>query len=70
MPGASHHWKGLRRAAAETLKETLRSWLPDHGRRGAVAAELFAHPQTLGDRMRQLREVSGDVLRTRTGCCC
>jgi len=41
---------------------TLRSWLLHHGRRDAVAAELFVHPQTVRYRMGQLREVFGDRL--------
>ena len=52
----------LRPAAADKLKETLRSWLLHHGRREEVAAELFVHPQTVRYRMQQLREVYGDRL--------
>ncbi len=48
--------------AAAKLTETLRSWLLHHGRREAVAAELFVHPQTVRYRMGQLREVFGDRL--------
>ena len=52
----------LRGSSAEKLTETLRSWLLHHGRRDAVAAELFVHPQTVRYRMGQLREVFGDRL--------
>jgi hypothetical protein len=53
---------GLRPNAAERLAETLRSWLLHQGRRDAVAAELFVHPQTVRYRMSQLRELYGDAL--------
>ena len=53
---------GLRTSSADKLSETLRSWLLHHGRREAVAAELFVHPQTVRYRMGQLREVFGDRL--------
>jgi hypothetical protein len=52
----------LRDSSAEKLTETLRSWLLHHGRRDAVAAELFVHPQTVRYRMGQLREAFGDRL--------
>ncbi len=52
----------LRDSSVEKLTETLRSWLLHHGRRDAVAAELFVHPQTVRYRMGQLREVFGDRL--------
>ena len=48
--------------SAQKLTETLRSWLLHQGRREAVAAELFVHPQTVRYRMSQLREVFGDRL--------
>jgi hypothetical protein len=48
--------------AREKLTETLRSWLLHHGRREAVAAELFVHPQTVRYRMTQLREIYGKRL--------
>jgi hypothetical protein len=48
--------------SAQKLTETLRSWLLHHGRRDAVAAELFVHAQTVRYRMGQLREVLGDRL--------
>ncbi len=46
----------------EKLTETLRSWLLHHGRREAIAAELFVHPQTVRYRMGQLRELYGSRL--------
>jgi DNA-binding PucR family transcriptional regulator len=48
--------------SAEKLTETLRSWLLHHGRRDAVATELFVHAQTVRYRMGQLRELFGDRL--------
>ncbi len=52
----------LRPSTAEKLADTLRSWLLHHGRREAVAEELFVHPQTVRYRVGQLREVYGDRL--------
>ena len=52
----------LRPSTAEKLTETLRSWLLNHGRRDAVAEELFVHAQTVRYRVGQLREVYGDQL--------
>jgi len=52
----------LSEGAREKLTETLRAWLLHHGRREAVAAELFVHPQTVRYRMGQLRELYGDRL--------
>jgi sugar diacid utilization regulator len=49
-------------AAREKLVETLRLWLLLGGRREAVAAGLFVHPQTVRYRMGQLRELFGDRL--------
>ncbi len=46
-------------SARDKLVETLRSWLLHQGRRDAVAAELFVHPQTVRYRMGQLRELYG-----------
>lgn len=48
--------------AAGRLAETLRSWLLNQGRRDAVAAELFVHPQTVRYRMTQIRELYGERL--------
>jgi hypothetical protein len=53
---------GLRPAAREKLEDTLRCWLLHQGRREAVAAELFVHPQTVRYRMGQLRELLGTRL--------
>jgi hypothetical protein len=52
----------LSSTSADKLTETLRSWLLHHGRRDAVAADLFVHAQTVRYRMGQLREVFGDRL--------
>jgi hypothetical protein len=52
----------LGEGARQKLTETLRSWLLHHGRREAIAAELFVHPQTVRYRMGQLRELYGDRL--------
>ena len=52
----------LRPSTAEKLTDTLRSWLLHHGRRDAVAEELFIHAQTVRYRVGQLREVYGDRL--------
>jgi len=49
-------------SAREKLAQTLRSWLLHQGRRDAVAAELFVHPQTVRYRMTQLRELYGPRL--------
>jgi hypothetical protein len=46
-------------SARDKLAETLRAWLLHQGRRDAVAAELFVHPQTVRYRMGQLRELYG-----------
>lgn len=52
----------LRPSTAEKLTDTLRSWLLHHGRRDAVAEELFVHAQTVRYRVGQLRELYGDRL--------
>ncbi|WP_242497286.1 helix-turn-helix domain-containing protein [Nocardioides oleivorans] len=52
----------LRPSTADKLTDTLRSWLLNHGRRDAVAEELFVHAQTVRYRVQQLREVYGDRL--------
>ena len=54
--------KSVRPGTAEKLTETLRAWLLHHGRREAVATQLFVHPQTVRYRMGQLRELYGDRL--------
>ncbi|WP_427173179.1 PucR family transcriptional regulator [Arthrobacter sp. 92] len=52
----------LRPAQRERLAETLLSWLRHWGQRAPVAAELGIHPQTVGYRAAQLRELFGDDL--------
>jgi len=47
---------------SERLAATLAAWLRHWGQRTLVAAELGVHPQTVGYRMNQLREVFGDAL--------
>jgi hypothetical protein len=44
------------------LEETLTAWLRHGGDRGAVAAELHIHPQTVRYRLKQLRERFGPAL--------
>lgn len=46
----------------QTLIDTLRAWLLNLGRRDAVAAQLFVHPQTVRYRMGQIRERYGERL--------
>ncbi len=53
---------GLRPAQRERLSETLRSHLRHWGQRAPMAAELGIHPQTVGYRVAQLRELFGDTL--------
>ncbi len=50
---------GLRPAQREKLAETLASWLRHWGQRSLVAEELSIHPQTVGYRVTQLRELFG-----------
>jgi DNA-binding PucR family transcriptional regulator len=54
--------EALRPAQRERLAETLLSWLRHWGQRAPVAAELSIHPQTVGYRAAQLRELFGDAL--------
>lgn len=49
----------LRPAQRTRLTETLLAWLSHQGERAKVAAELHIHPQTVGYRMGQLRELFG-----------
>ncbi|AEV83039.1 hypothetical protein ACWT_2020 [Actinoplanes sp. SE50] len=52
----------LRPAQREQLLVTLESWLRHWGSRGAVAAELFVHPQTVSYRLNRLRDLLGPDL--------
>lgn len=58
----------LKPVARQRLLQTLRSWLLHQGRREAVAAELFVHPQTVRYRMGQLRDLLGDRLDDARWC--
>jgi DNA-binding PucR family transcriptional regulator len=49
----------LRPAQREKLASTLHAWLRHWGQRGPIAAELNVHPQTVGYRLTQLRELFG-----------
>ena len=53
---------GLRPGQREKLAETLASWLRHWGQRSLIAEELSIHPQTVGYRVTQLRELFGDGL--------
>jgi hypothetical protein len=52
----------LRPGQRERLAETLFAWLRHRGERGPIAQELHIHPQTVGYRLGQLREVFGEML--------
>jgi hypothetical protein len=52
----------LRPGQREKLASTLHAWLRHWGQRGPIAAELNVHPQTVGYRLTQLRELFGDAL--------
>ncbi len=52
----------LRDTTRLRLAETLLSWLQHRGERQRIAAELHVHPQTVGYRLGQLRELFGDQL--------
>ncbi|MDQ2756592.1 MAG: helix-turn-helix domain-containing protein [Actinomycetota bacterium] len=52
----------LRGASRAKLETTLLSWLRHWGQRAPVADELGIHPQTVGYRVGQLRELFGDAL--------
>jgi hypothetical protein len=52
----------LRPAQREKLAQTLHAWLRHWGQRGPIAAELHVHPQTVGYRLGQLRELFGAAL--------
>ncbi|MGW9552182.1 PucR family transcriptional regulator [Citricoccus zhacaiensis] len=53
---------GLSGTKRATLEETLLSWLVHWGQRNPVADELGIHPQTVGYRVAQLRELFGGEL--------
>ena len=52
----------VRESSRERLAETLLSWLRHRGERQHVAQELHVHPQTVGYRLGQLRELFGAAL--------
>jgi len=52
----------VRPAVRERLAQTLLSWLQHRGERQHVAAALHVHPQTVGYRLVQLRELFGEAL--------
>lgn len=52
----------LRPEQRERLAETLLVWLKHRGERGRIAEELHVHPQTVGYRLGQLRDVFADDL--------
>ncbi|WP_265442985.1 helix-turn-helix domain-containing protein [Flexivirga meconopsidis] len=52
----------LRPAQRERLAETLLAWLRHRGERARIAEDLHVHPQTVGYRLAQLRDVFGDEL--------
>ena len=53
---------GVRPAVRDRLARTLLAWLQHRGERQHVAAELHVHPQTVGYRLIQLRELFGQAL--------
>lgn len=53
---------GLRESTRERLAETLLAWLQHRGERQHVAVSLHVHPQTVGYRLGQLRELFGEQL--------
>ena len=53
---------GLSAGSRWRLSETLRVWLAEQGRLGAVAARLGVHPQTARYRLARLRDMFGDSL--------
>lgn len=54
--------EGLRPTVRDRLAETLLAWLRHQGQRAPIAEDLFVHPQTVGYRVAQLKEVFGDAL--------
>ncbi len=53
---------GLTAGSRRRLSETLRVWLAEQGRLGAVAHRLAIHPQTARYRLARLRELFGPAL--------
>jgi hypothetical protein len=51
-------------AARQRLADTLLAWLQHRGERQHVAAALHVHPQTVGYRLGQLRELFGEALES------
>lgn len=54
---------GLPDGQRDKLEETLLAWLRHWGQRAPIAEELGIHPQTVGYRVLQLRELFGDDLK-------
>ena len=54
--------ENVRESARGRLAQTLLSWLQHRGERQHVAQELHVHPQTVGYRLGQLRELFGEAL--------
>ena len=54
--------EALRDGTRERLEQTLLAWLQHRGERQHVAAQLHVHPQTVGYRLGQLRELFGTAL--------
>ncbi|MDN5797748.1 MAG: helix-turn-helix domain-containing protein [Intrasporangium sp.] len=52
----------VRPSTRERLAETLLAWLRHQGQRTPIAEELFVHPQTVGYRVAQLKELFGTAL--------
>ena len=52
----------IREGSRERLLDTLALWLRHWGQRGPVAEALAVHPQTIGYRLGQLRDVLGEQL--------
>jgi hypothetical protein len=52
----------VRPSSRERLAETLLAWLRHNGQRNPIADELFVHPQTVGYRVAQLKELFGAAL--------
>jgi len=53
---------GLTEPKREVMEQTLLAWLTRWGRREEMGDLLGVHPQTVGYRVRRLRELFGEVL--------